>query len=111
MELEEEEEEEEEVLGNARHRTRSSSPLSQGFTTRSAKTSRRTRPGSWPQTKGEVHRAVLYATRPLAEGRCGWEEGKRWRAMWGERISEGRGDCRRVGREDCRVRIAVGMLA
>ena len=33
-------------------------------------------------------------------------EGKRWRVIGGERISGGRGEARRVGRRDWRVRIA-----
>lgn len=33
-------------------------------------------------------------------------EGKRWREICGERISCGRGEARRVGRRDCRIRRA-----
>ncbi len=40
----------------------------------------------------------MYATLPETAGRYGCVEGKRWSEMLGDRISCGKGDCRRVGR-------------
>lgn len=56
---------------------------------------------------GDVHRAAMYATRPDTVGRYGCVEGKRWREMLGDRISCGKGDCRRVGRRSCKTRRAL----
>jgi len=38
-------------------------------------------------------------------------EGKRWRLIWGERMSAGSGDCRSVGSRSCRVRTVLPNLS
>ena len=63
--------------------------------------------GMRPQATGAVHNAATYAILPETVGRCGWVEGKRWRVMRGESVSEGSGVCRSVGRLSWSVLIAV----
>jgi hypothetical protein len=59
--------------------------------------------GTLPQATGAVHKAATYAIRPVTVGRCGCVDGKRWRLILGDRMSEGSGDCRRVGKLSCNV--------
>ena len=60
--------------------------------------------GILPQATGAVHRAATYAIRPETFGRCGCVDGKRCRLICGERMSDGKGDCRSVGSLSCKVR-------
>ena len=76
---------------------------------RSDSISRRTLPtmGTRFQAIGEVQSAAMYATLPETVGRYGCVEGKRWSEMLGDKISCGKGDCRRVGRRSWRMRRAI----
>lgn len=63
--------------------------------------------GMRPQATGAVQSAATYAIRPDTVGRCGWVEGKRWRLMRGESVSDGSGVCRSVGRFSWSILMAV----
>ena len=103
------------LLAAVRHLTTSCSPhaparlgeeWSGWLTMRSERISSFTLPmmGTRFQAMGEVHSAAMYATLPETTGRYGCVEGNRWSEMFGDRISCGRGDCRRVGSRSCSMR-------